>query len=120
MPQLIMQVQELAAKLEQGLLMASFRLKNRSLLSGPSYDEKARERFEKWLDQHPEIRHQNIYPPMSEGTLLMPYMGDIALVVSESRQPDLYKLLLDTWEDANGNPKETNITLYLVPQNYKK
>ena len=121
MPQILDKADVLAAKHHQVILMADFRLHKYSGtaiddLSDTSWDEKAQQRFVDWLKKElPDIHFEKVFLPHGKGWLIFPYLGHIAIIVSEVNQPEAYRRIVTYWENEDGTPRFADTRLYFVP-----
>ena len=120
MPRVLEKANVLAAKHHQEILMADFRTPNQEVgpfedLNDTSWDEKAHDRFAAWMNKElPDIHVELVFPPLSEGWLIFPYLGNIGIIVSETNQPEAYRRIVEYWENEDGTPRFANTRLFIV------
>lgn len=115
MPQVIQTVDQVAFDHGQDILLVDFRRSKRREYG--TWDRKARSAFVKWMrSEHPDVHVQVTFPPPSGGTLIQPYSGWLAVIVSEANQPDAYRKIVEHWERPDGTPAVENVRLFIVPK----
>ena len=115
MPQVIQTVDQVAFDRDQDIPLLDFRRPKRRR-SG-TWDRTARSAFVTWMKRElPGVHVQVTFPPPSGGTLIQPYSGWLAVIVSEANQPDAYRKIVEHWERPDGTPAVENVRLFIVPK----
>jgi hypothetical protein len=117
MPRLIFEADQLAADLGQDLLLVDFR--SEADKRKFTFNRDARSQFLDWLKQHAHIRYEEAYPPLDPGIIIYPYPGTIAIVACKEKQPDIYSLVVNEWENPDGSPKRPPVLLYIVEKDLR-
>jgi len=116
MPQILKKAQDIAKEMGHPILIVDFqRPKDRDgFFPKGSWDSVARKRYVKWLDANPTIPWVKCFPPLDEGYILHPYTGMIAIPICEDRHPELYRDIVDQWEQPDLTTKVENIRLFIM------
>ncbi len=129
MPQRVKTADQIAKEFNQEILLVDFRIEkpdNEDIKSANDFmrvhwSKAAHDEFIEWLKKEvPDVHWEIAYPILSEGCILIPYMGHIAVVVSIDKQPDAYNKLVDRWENKDGSPKDKRVKLWLVDSKWIK
>lgn len=121
MPKILKEADRLSEELSQDILVVDFRKGVFGLLDlrTHSFDKKLRSLFLNWIKQHPHIRFEEVYPPLPSGLLAWPYPGTIAVVACQTKQPGIYSLVVQEWENADGTPKHPPLLLYVLKKDFR-
>ena len=116
MPEFLKRAQEIAKEAGHPILLVDFqRPKDRDeCFPKGTWDRAARNRFEKWLTTMPHIPWKKCFPPLSDDYLVFPYTGMIAIPICEQNHPEMYKLVVEEWENPDMSPKVENIRLFIL------
>lgn len=124
MPQLLKCADQLAAELQQEILMADFRTGKKSgkqlldtLGVSTHFSKSAQSRFIEWLSKElPAVHFEKVFPPL-DAWIIIPYMGHIGIVVDQKHQPESYKKIVSYWENEDGTSKFSDTRLFIVKPN---
>jgi hypothetical protein len=116
MPEILKRAQDIAKEAGHPILLVDFqRTKDRDeCFPNGAWDRAARKLFVKWLTTMPQIPWEKCFPPLSEDYIMCPYTGMIAIPVCEQNHPEMYKLVVEEWENPDMSPKVENIRLFIL------